>query len=440
MVEESDNERKVFFVIGSTGSRKSQVAIRLAKLLEAYHKFQNVIIVNCDVPQFYEGLPIGTNKGNREDLEGVPHFFLGFLDYDGTKKYSPELPYPHEEPPFKKSGGERYNVTHYKKEVVKFIDEHFQKNEKTAAIVCGGTCYYAQSVMFSNTLIDDLGDELCEKAIRSQDSGNLWNCLYAVDPELASRYHPNDTRRIQRLLDIYYEKGVAPSKLFSSKSISLRYPHSYVIWTFIERPVLEVELSERVEKMVAKGLLLEVYNFAMESKNKENGAAITECIGYKEFEECQDLLEEPLNSSTLSAINAVKSNTLRYARQQLQFIQNRLVPMLSKEITFPLQFVKFDVTHSNSITPGLQVYSENIVLGVDREIETLTFPRDTEKKLSEGVSLQKCTICNALIYGRDQLSLHSQSKRHRGALKRQRLEKDQWEKYGRVLPPKKKKS
>lgn len=438
--EEKNREDRVFCVIGSTGSRKSQVAVYLAKFLERVHKLQNVIIINCDVPQFYDGLPIATNKAKKSDLEGIPHFFLGFLDRDGTKKFAPEQPYPHEESPLESVGEERYNVTHYQKEAVKFIDEHFLKNKNTAVIVCGGTCYYAQSILFCNTLADDRREGSYGKKVREEEYTKLWDRLNIVDPELAARYHPHDTRRIQRLLEIYREKGVPPSQLFASKSNPLRYPHSYVIWSFIERPVLDVELAERVEKMVERGLVLEVHEFSLENRKKNNCGAIMECIGYKEFEGCQGLLETPPNSSVIRAIANIKSNTCRYARQQLQFIQNRLAPMLSKGISSPIQFIKFDVTNPSNIQEGIKIYSENVLFNQNNRIETVSFPGDLKDVNTGSAILEKCAVCDVLVYGRDQLSLHTQSKRHRGALKRQRIEKEQWEKYGRVLPPPRKKS
>lgn len=434
MSPEVSNKNRVFFVIGSTGSQKSKVGVSLAKFLSRYHNLQNVVVVNCDVPQFYDGLPIVTNKGNLEDFEGVPHYFLGFLAPDGTKKFSSEAPYPHVEPPLQNSLEGRYNVTHYQKEAVNFIDEHFRKNQNTAVIVCGGTCYYAQSLLFSNSLADDLREDTGTKTVEKVPSDDLWRDLSAVDPELASRYHPHDTRRIQNLLNIFYEKGEIPSKVFSSKCISLRYPDSYIIWTFIERSVLEAKLSERLEQMIERGMLLEVHNFSLANSEIKCTGAIKECIGYKEFEKCDGLLEKPLNSSVVSAISTIKSETCRYARQQLQFIQNRLLPMLSQRILLPWQLVKFDVTRPTNIPLDLQIYADNVFFNQDKKCSSLSFPLVSGGKTYKNNTLEKCPICS-VYYGEGQSAIHIKSKRHRGVLKRQRLEKDQWEKYGRVLPP-----
>lgn len=65
--------RKCVFVIGPTASGKSAVAVRIAKAL-------NGEIVNCDAMQCYKGLDIVTNKMTSDEMGGVPHHMLSFLD------------------------------------------------------------------------------------------------------------------------------------------------------------------------------------------------------------------------------------------------------------------------------------------------------------------------------------------------------------------------
>lgn len=50
-----------------------KVAVDLALAL-------NGEIINGDAMQMYEGLPIITNKITKEEMCGVPHHLLGFLD------------------------------------------------------------------------------------------------------------------------------------------------------------------------------------------------------------------------------------------------------------------------------------------------------------------------------------------------------------------------
>lgn len=431
----------VFFVIGSTGSRKTVVAVELAKKLQTSYQRKNVVVVNCDVSQLYEDLPIATNKGSAEEFSGIPHFFLGFLSSDGKKKYDPQMPYPHcEEPLVCVSSTQKYNITSFQHDVALFIENHFKQNDNTAVIVCGGTCYYSQAILFSNTLMNDD----CVGTVHSEeieDRVELWNRLHRVDPDVASRYHPHDTRRIQRLLQIYDQEGELPSKLFSSKSVNLRFPHSYVIWTYIEREELKVMLSKRVDVMLEKGLLSEVNQFHQKCLHTNNEGSILESIGYKEFLPYLKQTAAKDDTYLKNAIELVKSNTWRYARQQLQFIKNRFIPLIRLTgINDPWRFVRYNASCSENITRHLEVYLENVLQKKNASCSVFSFPLCEEAADKGEVTQTKCTICDMIVCGRGQMEVHMESKRHRGALKRMRLEKEQLEKYGRVLPPKKRKT
>ncbi|XP_020582280.1 adenylate isopentenyltransferase 3, chloroplastic-like [Phalaenopsis equestris] len=61
---------KAVFVLGSSGTGKSKLAISLAL------RFSGEII-NSDKMQFYDGLPVITNKVTPEECAGVPHHLLG---------------------------------------------------------------------------------------------------------------------------------------------------------------------------------------------------------------------------------------------------------------------------------------------------------------------------------------------------------------------------
>lgn len=433
----------VFFVIGSTGSRKTLAAVELAKKLQDNYKRKNVVVVNCDVSQLYEDLPIATNKGSEEEFCGIPHYFLGFLSSDGTKKYNPDKPFPHHETLLARdSSAQKYNITNFQRDVVSFIENHFRQNDNTAVIVCGGTCYYSQAILFDNTLTgDDSADKLGTEGI--DDNSELWNRLHSVDPDIALRYHPHDTRRIQRLLQIYDNEGELPSKLFSSKCVSLRFPHSYVLWTYIDRTELKMLLSKRVDLMLEKGLLSEVREFHQKYGDSNSGGSITESIGYKEFLPFLKQIETQDDNLLSRSIESIKSNTWRYARQQLQFIKNRFIPLFrligNNE---PWRFVRYDVTSHNDVTRHLEVYLDNILHKKKDDISSsvFSFPLSEEAPEKEEVKQTKCMLCDLILCGRGQMETHIQSKRHRGALKRQRLEREQFEKYGRVLPPKKRRA
>ncbi|KAK8946350.1 hypothetical protein KSP39_PZI007407 [Platanthera zijinensis] len=66
---------KAIFVLGSSGTGKSKLAISLA------HRFDGEVI-NSDKMQVYDGLPIITNKVTAQECAGVPHHLLGGVHPD----------------------------------------------------------------------------------------------------------------------------------------------------------------------------------------------------------------------------------------------------------------------------------------------------------------------------------------------------------------------
>ncbi|RWW23672.1 hypothetical protein GW17_00012082 [Ensete ventricosum] len=63
---------KVVFILGTTGSGKSKLAIALAKSFRGE-------VVNSDKMQVYDGLGVITNKVTKEESGGVPHHLLGVV-------------------------------------------------------------------------------------------------------------------------------------------------------------------------------------------------------------------------------------------------------------------------------------------------------------------------------------------------------------------------
>jgi len=64
---------KIIAVVGPTASGKTALSIRLASML-------NGEIVSCDSMQIYRRMQIGTAAPTKEEMAGIPHHLIGFLD------------------------------------------------------------------------------------------------------------------------------------------------------------------------------------------------------------------------------------------------------------------------------------------------------------------------------------------------------------------------
>ena len=70
---------KVIVICGPTASGKPALSIELAKKI-------NGEIISSDSMQIYKHMDIGTAKPTVEEMEGIPHHLIGFVEPD--KRYS----------------------------------------------------------------------------------------------------------------------------------------------------------------------------------------------------------------------------------------------------------------------------------------------------------------------------------------------------------------
>lgn len=65
----------ILVIAGPTASGKTALAIELAILY-------NGEIISADSMQIYKGMDIATAKPTKEEMKGIPHHLMGFLDRD----------------------------------------------------------------------------------------------------------------------------------------------------------------------------------------------------------------------------------------------------------------------------------------------------------------------------------------------------------------------
>ena len=222
-------KKKVIVIAGTTGVGKSQLSIQLAT------KFDGEII-NSDSMQVYKDIPIITNKHPIEEREGVPHHVMNHVPWT-----------------------EEYFLHKFEKECLETINDIHSRGK--VPIIVGGTHYYLQ-VLFNKNMAtrEESGRQLNQRERDILESNNpqlIYDTLMENDPTIAKRYHPNDTRRVQRMLEIFYLTGEKPSESFNNQDLTLRFDTLF-LWLYSEPAPLEKRLDDRVDVMLANGGMSEI--------------------------------------------------------------------------------------------------------------------------------------------------------------------------------------
>ncbi|KAI7861640.1 putative tRNA isopentenyltransferase [Spinellus fusiger] len=315
---------KVLAVIGTTGVGKSNLAVDLCKALCGQ-------AINSDAMQVYKGLDIITNKITVEERQGVHHHLMDFLD--------PE---------------DEYKVTEFKNDATQCI-EKLTQNQQVPVIV-GGTNYYMQSLLWKNMLVKEDPNYVSERspspepegALEALETNELYDRLKTIDPIMAKKWRISERRKIIRSLNIFYSSGRLQSDIIKEQRIQQetlgaqpRF-NSLIFWLYADPVKLNPRLDERVETMIQTGLfdeIKELRKHVVEGSVTMPGQALEkyqrglwQAIGYKEFDpyftavEENTLAEADLTKIKLECTERMKASTRRYARRQVQWIRNKLLP------------------------------------------------------------------------------------------------------------------
>ena len=274
---------KVLVVCGATASGKTSLAIDCAKRL-------NGEIISADALLVYQGLNIGTAKPDEDERQGIKHHLIDVVS-----------PY------------DTFSVSDYERLALPIVEKLLAEGK--TPIICGGTGFYIQSLLYKSQFggagADEKVREKYEKIYQEHGAEYLHGLLREVDEESANKLHFNDIKRVIRALEIYEVTG-KPKSMQQDKQIP-RFPFVAVS---IDHPreVLYERINARVEQMFEKGLLQEV-----EGLLNSGVSATAQCmqgIGYKEIIEGMQI-----GANKQEIIEIIQKNTRNYAKRQITFFK-----------------------------------------------------------------------------------------------------------------------
>jgi len=274
---------KILVICGATASGKTALAVDCALKL-------NSEVISADSQIIYKGLDVGTAKPTREEMRGVKHHMVDVVE------------------PW-----ESFSVGDYRNMAMPVLQELLNKGK--IPVICGGTGFYINSLLFDFSYGNAAADEAVRKKYDRflQENGKeaLFEKLKTVDPETADKLHVNDTKRVIRALEIYEVSGKKKSEQNDKLVPKFDYTAVAVNWN---REELYKRIDSRVDKMFESGLVEEVKGLL--ASGIDENCQCMQAIGYKEV--ICGLKNNDLQSTMRDII---KQNTRRYAKRQITFFK-----------------------------------------------------------------------------------------------------------------------
>jgi len=272
---------KQIALIGQTASGKTALAID-------YAQKHNANILSLDSLAIYKEIDIVSAKPTIEERAGVKHYGIDVI-------------YPNE----------LFNVT-------LFINLYKQAREDSIAqgmglVIVGGTSFYLKS------LIDGISPmpTISEKSYKltqelSQNIEEAYNMLYIMDKDYMQNIEITDHYRIEKMLNLYFETGLTPTKYFKANPPEPTITEPLPIYEIaVNRDILRERIRIRTEKMLDMGSINEI---AYLEKKYTQSPNCMKAIGIKETLDYLDGI-----CSKKEMLEKITTNTARLAKRQKTF-------------------------------------------------------------------------------------------------------------------------
>ncbi len=295
--------KKAIVVLGPTASGKTALGVYIAK------KF-NGEVISADSMQIYKGMSISTAKPTIEEMDGIPHHLIDFLDIT-----------------------EKYSVSDYCRDARIAFDDITERGK--LPVFVGGTGLYIDSFLTNTKFIDEGFcreiREALQKEAEEKGTEYLYKELQKIDPNAAEKIHPNNKVRVLRALEVYRATGqtITQQAELSHQEESDIDP-LYIGITYSDREKLYERINKRVDIMLENGLVDE----AEKVFSSDYSVTAFNSIGCKEIKPYLDgkkTLEE--------CVDTLKKSTRHYAKRQLTWFRrnekiNWVYPDLTDEENF----------------------------------------------------------------------------------------------------------
>jgi tRNA dimethylallyltransferase len=176
---ESADRPPLALIAGPTASGKSDVAVRLAHLLQS--RGRPSVVINADSAQVYGDLAVLSARPTLKEQGSVAHQLFG--GWDGARACS---------------------TTDWALAARDVVREAHRR--KRVPILVGGTGLYLRTLLDGIAPVPAI-DPAVREAVRAMPVALAYVALLAEDPERAAALSPNDSTRIARALEVVRSTG-----------------------------------------------------------------------------------------------------------------------------------------------------------------------------------------------------------------------------------------
>lgn len=265
---------KVLVLVGATAVGKTALSLQLAQALQGE-------IISVDSRLFYRGMDIGTAKPTLAERAQVPHHLIDIC-----------------------SPAETLSLGAFQRLALAKIAE--VAGNGRLPILVGGTGQYVRAVVEGWGIPHVPPQPALRDALEKLGGEALGRWLQVLDPTAAAQIDRRNVRRVLRALEVTLVAGRPISEL------QRKTPPPYVfcqIGLFRERESLYRRVDERVDGMMAQGLLAEVEGLVRQGYGRSTPAMSG--LGYRQ------LLAYLAGEMNLDeAVSRIKFETHRFVRQQ----------------------------------------------------------------------------------------------------------------------------